>query len=87
MQISEIYKNLKGQEGLLAGMEQQIQALLDTNKKNMEKQDCLEAIPNRKVYFINQHRVFNVLIEAVGDMKIMNGYSLLEIEIQLRQNK
>ena len=87
MQISEVYKNLKGQEGLLAGMELQIQALLDTNKKNMENQDCLEAISNKKVYFINQHRAFNVLMEAVGDMKIMNGYSLLEIEIQLRQNK
>ncbi len=87
MRISEVYKNLKGQEGLLVGMEQQIQALLDTNKKNMENQDCLEAAQDRKIYFINQHRVFNVLMEAVGDMKIMNGYSLLEIEIQLRQNK
>ncbi len=87
MQISEIYKSLKGQEGLLVDMEQQIQALLDTNKKNMENQNCLEAAHDRKIYFINQHRAFNVLMEAVGDMKIMNGYSLLEIEIQLRQNK
>ncbi len=87
MQISEVYKNLRGQEGLLAGIEQQIQALLDTNQENTDGPKCLKDAPNREMYFINQQRVFNVLMEAVGDMKIMNGYSLLEIEIQLRQNK
>lgn len=85
MQISTVYKQLKGQEGCLTGMEQQIQALLDTNIKNLEDANCLKLTTNRINYFTNQHNVFNVLMEATVDMKIMNGYALLEVESQLRE--
>lgn len=87
MQISEVYEQLKSQEGCLTGMEQQVQDLLDTNTKNLQDGDCLKLTTNRLTYFDNQHRAFNVLMEAVGDMKIMNSYALLEIESQLRGDK
>lgn len=87
MQINEIYKQLKNQAGCLIGMEQQVQDLLNTNEKNMQDADCLKLTSNRSVYFINQHSAFNILMEVVGDMKIMNGYALLEIECQLRKEE
>lgn len=85
MEISKIYEGLKNQEGLLAGMEKQIQDLLDTNARNLQETNCLKLTGNRKAYFDNQHRAFNVLFEAIGDAKIMNGYMLLETEVQLRE--
>lgn len=87
MLIAEIYKYLQNQEGCLAGAEQQIQDLLDTNKKNLQDPECLDKTTNRADYFKNQHQAFNVLMEVVGDMKITNSYMLFEIESQLRGDK
>ena len=44
----------------------------------------MELTTNRSGYFENQHKCFNVLFEAVVDLKIINNYALLEIESQLR---
>lgn len=85
MKITDFYEHLKGQEGLLAGAEKQLEDLLDTNKKNLQDTDCLKLTTNRLTYFQNQHQVFNVLFEAVGDLMIMNSYMLLELESQLRE--
>ncbi|MCK5602080.1 hypothetical protein KAR91_09430 [Candidatus Pacearchaeota archaeon] len=84
IQITQIYKDLKSQNNHLAGIETQVQALLDTNVKNLQNQDCLQ-IRNRDGYFDNQHRVFNALFESVIDLKIATSYSLLDIEAQLRE--
>lgn len=85
MQISKIYEGLKDQAELLVGIERQIQDLLDANAKNLQNINCLELTSNRKAYFDNQHRAFNVLFEAVTDLKVMNSYTLLEIECQLQE--
>ena len=85
MRVTEIYKQLKNQEGCLTGMEQQIQDLLNTNVKNLKDTNLLRLTTNRAAYFTNQHMAFNVLMEVVGDMKIMNSYALLEVESQLRE--
>lgn len=85
MQISKIYEGLKDQAELLTGIEKQIQDLLDTNAKNLQNTNCLELTSNRKAYFDNQHKAFNVLFEAVTDLKVMNAYTLLEIECQLQE--
>lgn len=87
MLISKVYENLQHQAGILAGTEQQIQDLLDTNVKNLQDAKCLDNTTNRMDYFRNQHQAFNVLMEAVGDMKIVNSYMLLELESQLRGDK
>lgn len=84
MQIGRIYEGLKDQMLGLAGMEKQIQDLLNTNEKNLQDTDCLKTTSNRKTYFQNQHQVFNVLMDATNDMKIINSYLLLETECQLR---
>lgn len=84
MQVSKIYEGLKDQMLGLAGMEKQIQDLLDTNEKNLQDTNCLKLISNRTDYFQNQHQVFNILMETIDDMKIMNSYLLLEMECQLR---
>ena len=84
MRIAEFYENLKNQAGTLTGVEKQVQDLLDTNARNLRDTKCLELTGNRKAYFDNQHRAFNVLMEAVDDMKIMNSYMLFELECQLR---
>jgi hypothetical protein len=85
VQITEIYNGLKDQAGALTGMEKQIQGLIDTNTKNLQDTDCLKLTNNRSGYFENQHKCFNVLFEAVVDLKIINNYNLLEIESQLRE--
>ena len=85
MRIAEFYDNLKNQAGTLTGVEKQVQDLLDTNAKNLQDINCLKLTSNRKAYFDNQHRAFNVLMEAVDDMKITNSYMLLELESQLRE--
>ncbi len=87
MQIRSIYESLENQAGVLVGMEQQVQDLLDTNVKNLQDTECLNLTTNRKTYFDNQHQVFNVLFEAIVDLKIINSYALLEIESQLRDDK
>ncbi len=86
MQISEVYKHLQNQHGCLAGMEQRVQGLLNTNVENLQKSNILKLSDNREDYFRNQHECFNVLMEVVGDMKIVNSYALFEIECQLREN-
>ena len=87
MQITEIYEQLKNQAGCLNGTEKQVQDLIATNKANLIDSNCLELTTNRTEYFLNQHTVFHVLLEAVGDMKIVNSYLLLEVEAQLREEK
>ena len=84
MEISRIYEGLRDQAGLLTGMEKQVEDLLATNAKNLQNINCLELTSNRKAYFDNQHRAFNVLFEAITDLKVMNSYTLLELECQLR---
>ena len=84
MQITEIYNGLKNQADVLVGIEKQIENLLDTNTKNLQDTYCLKLTTNRSNYFENQHKCFNVLFEAVVDLKIINNYTLLEIESQLR---
>jgi len=85
VQISKIYEGLKDQAGLLTGLEKQVSDLITTNKQNFQDSDCLKLITNRLTYFNNQQRCFNVLFEAVTDLKIMNEYLLLETEAQLRE--
>ena len=85
MQITEIYNGLKNQADVLVGIEKQIEDLLDTNTKNLQNTGCLELTTNRSGYFKNQHKCFNVLFEAVVDLKIINNYALLEFESQLRE--
>ena len=85
MQINMIYGHLKNQGCCLAGIEKQIQDLLDTNVKNLEQTKILKLASNRLTYFTNQHKAFNVLMDIIGDMKVTNSYALLDMECQLRE--
>lgn len=85
MQIEEFYEQLKNQAGCLEGTEKQVQDLLISNEKNLKSSTCLELTSNRTEYFQNQHMCFNVLLEVVGDMKLVNSYMLLDMEAQLRE--
>ena len=85
LRTTEILEGLRNQHGILAGIEHQIQALLDSNRQNSENEKMLEGVPNRKLYFLNQHMTFSVLFEAVVDMKCLNCYALLDLESQLRE--
>lgn len=85
MEISKIYEGVKDQSGLLTGLEQQVEDLLETNVKNFRDTNCLKLTTNRLTYFENQQRIFNVLFEALTDLKIMNNYLLLELDAQLKE--
>ncbi len=87
LRITEILEGLKNQHGTLAGIEHQVQGLLDSNKQNLENEKMLQGVPNREFYFLNQHMAFSVLLEAVVDMKCVNCYALLDLESQLREEK
>lgn len=87
LRTTEILEGLKNQYDTLAGIEHQVQALLDSNKQNLEHGKMLEGVPNRVFYFQNQHMAFSVLLEAVVDMKCVNSYALLDLESQLREEK
>lgn len=85
MQIIEIYKGLKDQADRFDGLEGQILGLLETNRRNMELIKTAKTINSLSFYFDNQHGIFNTLLEAVNDAKIVNSYQLLEVEAQLRE--
>jgi len=85
--ITEIYEELKNQANRFDGIEGQILGLINTNIKNVELVKTAKTIHGLSTYFFNQHHIFNILLEAINDVKLVNSYQLLEIECQLRDDE
>ena len=87
MQITKIHECLRGQAGNLALVEQRLEEMLAINAKNIEAITGAKSVNDLPVYFKNQRVVFDALLQAVGDMKVVNSYTLLETECQIRSDE